>query len=286
VQHIEFLHKDHFEEKYHRKWLRQEQLASFIDFFWETDFDALWPQYPDGFSDILFPNTGYTYLINLGTPFVMQLGNGPFEMRSDGFLPRHKSLACHHAAGNKIFGIKFKISPLVFEKKINFSEYREYIFPLSYLIDRNVVTKIKEAPSFQKRVELITGYYKKILDRHDGSLKYVSIVAEILRTCYEQNEFDVSIEELAKRNGVSTRTLQRYFESATSISSKQALQIMRIRKAVTHLTESPASFRYTDYGYYDNSHFYKHMKQFFGPELFRQYQLSLQTPGKKNPAAF
>ena len=150
MQHIEFLHKDHFENKYHRKWLRQEQLASFIDFFWETDFDDLWAQYPDGFSDILFPNTGYTYLINLGTPFVMQLGNDPFEMKSDGFLPRHKSLACHHAAGNKIFGIKFKISPLVFEKKINFAEYREYIFPLSYLIDRFIADGLAKDEALQK----------------------------------------------------------------------------------------------------------------------------------------
>ena len=65
-------------------------MSQFIDFFWETDFDVLYEKYPEGFSDALFPNVGYTYLINLGTQFVMQLEDECFEMKSDGFLPRHK----------------------------------------------------------------------------------------------------------------------------------------------------------------------------------------------------
>lgn len=272
MQHIEFLHQQHFEEKYHRKWVQQGPLARFIDFFWETDFESLYAQYPDGFSDVLFANTGYTYLINLGTPFIMQLGDERQELKSDGFLPRHKSLTCYHASGNKIFGIKFKISPLVFQKRINFSEYRHYIFPLAYLIDRTVVQKVKEAPTFARRVEFISAYYKKIVDGNEGALKYVDIVAQILTTAYEGNRFDVTIDAWAEQYNISTRTLQRYFEGATSISSKKALQIMRIRKAVTHLFSHPQTFNYTAYGYYDNSHFYKHLQQFFGPAYFGMIQ--------------
>ncbi len=74
VQHVEFFHRDHFEYRYHRK-KAKKSLLQFIDFFWEIDFDDLWKQYPQGFSDALFPNIGYIYLINLGTPFVMQLEN-------------------------------------------------------------------------------------------------------------------------------------------------------------------------------------------------------------------
>ena len=142
MQHIEFFHKEHFQFNYHRKKAKRS-LSHFIDFFWETNFDALYKQYPDGFSDALFPNIGYTYLINLGTPFVMQLENESYEMRSDGFLPRYKNMICHHSTGNKIFGIKFNVSPVIFEKKINFSEYKEYIFPLAYLMDRKIIKKIK-----------------------------------------------------------------------------------------------------------------------------------------------
>jgi AraC-like DNA-binding protein len=261
MQHIEFFHKDHFAFRYHRK-KPAASLARFIDFFWETDFDPLWPLYPKGFSDALFPNVGYTYLINLGTPFIMQLEEESFDIKGDGFLPRHKNMICHHSVGNRIFGIKFKVSPIVFEKKVNFHEYREYIFPLAYLIDRNEVNKIKTAPSFEKRVEIISKYYNQILEKHSGSLRYVDIVTSILDEYSEKNNFNASVESLSKKYEISTRTLQRYFESATSISSKQALQILRIRKAVEHLATSPANFNYTAYGYYDYSHFYKHLKGF------------------------
>ena len=143
MQHIEFFDIDHFENNYHRV-KPHEDLSHFIDFFWETKFDELLQQYPEGFSDALFPNIGYTYLINLGTPFVMQVDEKRFEMKGDGFLPRHKAIECFHQAGNRLFGIKFKVSPIIFEKKINFSEYREYIFPLSYLLDQQIINKVKK----------------------------------------------------------------------------------------------------------------------------------------------
>lgn len=261
MQHVEFFHKDHFQFRYHRRKARQS-LSQFIDFFWETDFDPLFRQYPDGFSDALFPNVGYTYLINLGTPFVMQLEEEKFAVKGDGFLPRHKNMICHHSAGNKIFGIKFNVSPVIFQKKINFSEYREYIFPLAYLIDRTVVEKVKTAASFEQRVHMLTMYYEGIIQQHAGSLSQVDIVTQVLQECTDQNCFDISIEELARRFAISTRTLQRYFEATTSITSKKALQILRIRKAVEKLATTPGEFHYSQFGYYDYSHFHKHLKEF------------------------
>jgi AraC-like DNA-binding protein len=275
VQHIEFFHKDHFEYRYHRR-KAKKSLSQFIDFFWETDFDELYEQYPEGFSDALFPNVGYTYLINLGTPFVMQLEDEHFEMKSDGFLPRHKNMICHHSKGNKIFGIKFKVSPVVFEKKVNFSEYKEYIFPLAYLIDRKITEKIKSASSFEERMQIVSEYYESIVEKYSGSLKQVEIVTRILQDCADHNNFNISIEDLSQQYNISSRTLQRYFEATTSINSKQALQIMRIRKAIEHLASSPNDFHYTAYGYYDYSHFYKHLKQFLNKHSVSIAQPHLQ----------
>lgn len=207
----------------------------------------------------------------------MQLEEEKFEMKTDGFLPRHKKLACHHAVGNRIFGIKFKVSPVVFQKRINFSEYKEYIFPLEYLIDLSIVDKVKSTDNFQKRVDIITAYYNKIIYDYSGSLAYVDIVSEILEQCQKQNNFTTSVETLAQQYAISSRTLQRYFEIATSLSSKQALQIMRIRKAVEELTTDPTAFDYTVYGYYDYSRFYKHVKQFIGNEHFSLFQQHFLT---------
>ena len=275
MQHVEFFHRDHFEYRYHRKKAKRA-LSQFIDFFWETDFEELFKQYPNGFSDALFPNIGYTYLINLGTPFIMQLENESFELKSDGFLPRHKNMICHHSKGNKIFGIKFKVSPVIFEKNINFSEYKGYIFPLAYLIDRSVIEKIKAAGSFEKRVEIASGYYEQIIEKYSGSLQKVDIITGILKECYEQNRFDISVEELSAKHKISSRTLQRYFEAATSITSKQALQIIRIRKAVEELVNSPSTFHFSTYGYYDYSHFYKHLRSFLNNHVIEMVQPHLK----------
>jgi len=272
VQHVEFFHRHHFEYRYHRK-KAKKSLAQFIDFFWETDFDELYERYPNGFSDALFPNVGYTYLINLGTPFVMQLGEENFEMKSDGFLPRHKHMTCHHSRGNKIFGIKFKVSPVVFEKKVNFSEYKEYIFPLAYLIDRKITDKIKSAACFDDRVQIVSEYYDQVVQKHLGSVKQVEVVTKILNECSHKNNFDISIDTLSQQYSISARTLQRYFEATTSINSKQALQIMRIRKAIEDLTTFPEEFHFSTYGYYDYSHFYKHLKQFLN-----QHSISIAEP--------
>jgi AraC-like DNA-binding protein len=275
VRHIEFFDIDHFENKYHRV-KPPESLAHFIDFFWETDFKDLLAEHPEGFSDALFPNIGYTYLINLGTPYVMQVDNTSFQMKGDGFLPRHKAIECYHSRGNKLFGIKFKISPVIFEKKINFSEYREYIFPLSYLLEPGIISAIKKVGSFDERVAILTKYFANIVKKYSGSMKPIKIVTEILDHCNSSNNFSIPIEDFAQQYCVSTRTLQRHFETVTSISSKTALQIMRIRKATEHLATSYDDFHYSAYGYYDKSHFLKHLKTFLHKETLQDLQLHLK----------
>ena len=106
LQHIEFFDTEHFESRYHRV-PPPAALAHFIDFFWETDFENLLNEHPAGFSDVLFPNTGYTYLINLGTPYVMQVGEKKIDMKGDGYLPRHQAIECYHRKGNRLLESSF-----------------------------------------------------------------------------------------------------------------------------------------------------------------------------------
>ena len=275
MQHIEFFHTDHFENNYYRV-APPVSLGHFIDFFWETKFDLLWKEYPKGFSDAQFPNIGYTYIINLGTPFVMQVNDKKFSMKSDGFLPRYNAIECFHKPGNHLFGIKFRISPVIFLKKINFSEYKNYIFPLSYLLDQGIIDRIKQAKSFGERTSILSNYFSVVLSQYDASLQPVTIVSKILESYSKETNFAVTLETLAVRQKISTKTLQRYFEKCTGISSKQALQVIRIRKAVAHLASSPQNFHYSLYGYYDHSHFYKHLKQFLNENTLKNFQPHIQ----------
>lgn len=275
MQHIEFFHIDHFKNDYHRV-KPSKDLESFIDFFWETKFDDLLQRYPEGFSDALFPNIGYTYLINLGTPFIMQVADRKFNMKTDGFLPRNKSIECYHRQGNKLFGIKFKISPIIFKTRVNFAEYREYIYPLSYLMEQAIIDRVKKSALFEERINILNDYFQSLIKTYSGSWEAIRIVSEILQHCDSSNDFTTSVEDFAEQYKISARTLHRYFESSTSLSSKKALQIPRIRKAVKHLADSPADFNYDMYGYYDYSHFCKHLKLFLQKDTIDSLKPHLQ----------
>jgi AraC-like DNA-binding protein len=281
LQHIEFFHIDHFENNYYRVKPAKE-LEGFIDFFWETKFDDLLKENPKGFSDALFPNIGYTYLINLGTPFIMQVDDKKFSMKADGFLPRNKAIECYHRAGNKLFGIKFKISPIIFKTRVNFAEYREYIYPLSYLMEQSVIDKVKKAASFGERINILNTYFQSIIKTYSGSWEAIRIVSEILQHCDSKNDFVTSVEAFAAQYKISARTLHRYFETTTSLSSKKALQVLRIRKAVQQLANSPEDFNYEKYGYYDYSHFCKHLKQFLQKDTIIGLKPHLQLLQKFN----
>lgn len=281
MQHIEFFHIDHFEKNYHRVKPAKE-LEGFIDFFWETRFDELLEQRPEGFSDALFPNIGYTYLINLGTPFVMQVNDKKFDMKTDGFLPRCTSIECYHRAGNKLFGIKFKISPIIFKTKVNFAEYREYIYPLSYLMEQSIIDEVKKAGSFEERVSILNNYFGSIIKTYAGSWEAIKIVSEVLEHADTAADFNTHVNEYARKYNISERTLHRYFEATTSLSCKKALQILRIRKAVKHLALSPGDFDHVSYGYYDYSHFYKHLKQFLQKDSIARLKPYLQLLQKLN----
>lgn len=205
-------------------------------------------------------------------------------MKTDGFLPRPGYIECFHQPGNILFGIKFKVSPVIFEKKVDFGDYKGSIFPLSYLVDPGLLDKIKKANSFDKRVQVLMKYYEQQLNKYEGSLKPVSVVTSILDNAAKQNNYNLSIVELAIRNKISSRTLQRYFLLCTGVNSKNALQILRIRKAINKMLSTPESFHFSDYGYYDFSHFYKHLKQFLHNDTLEQIKPHLkllQTAKKK-----
>ena len=284
VRHIEFIHSDHFEQNYYRHYVKG-RLAPFIDFFWQTKFEKLWQQYPKGFSDALFPNLGYTYLINLGTPFTMQVDNTKCPMKTDGFLPRLNYIECFHQPGNELFGIKFKVSPVIFEKKVDFGDYSGTVFPLSYLVDPGLLSRIKKTPSFERRVQLLTKYYEDKLDMYGGSLQPVNIVTSIVEEVKSKNSFTISVEELAAKHRISSRTLQRYFDACTGVNCKQALQVLRIRHAVNAMLSGTDEFHYSQYNYYDFSHFYKHLKQFLHSDTLKNikpHSQLLRSVRKKN----
>jgi AraC-like DNA-binding protein len=269
-QHIEFIDKDHFENKYFKAFA-ENQLSLYIEFCWETRFGNLLDEVPEGFSDVLFPSIGYTYLINLGTPIKIELDKQTLEITTSGFLPRHVPIIAHHSLGNKVFGIKFKICPIVFEKDVDFSDYKRYIYPLAYLIDQTIIEKVRAAIDFTERSNIVFEHYATLIQKHKGSLEFVTTVAEILKNYTAENHFNLSKAQTVKQFGISPHILGRYFEKTTGFSTKHALRIIRWRMAVADFARSPKDFNYRKNKYRDYNHFCTHLKEFTG-DHFHHFQ--------------
>ena len=141
-----------------------------------------------------------------------------------------------------------------------------------------MIDQLKAAKTFRQRVDILTAHYLSVIKRSGDSIKPLHIVSGILDSCINTNNYNISIKEVAKEHNISTRTLQRYFENTTSLSSKKTLQILRIRKAVEHLAGNPSTFHYKIYGYYDYSHFYKHMQNFLQKNVLNKLLAKMEKP--------
>jgi AraC-like DNA-binding protein len=137
-------------------------------------------------------------------------------------------------------------------------------------MEKQVLDNIKQAADFEERISLLNNYYTSIVKKFEGSVLPITIVSEILDDCSRTMAFNGPIEEMAAKYSISSRTLQRYFEKCTSLSTKKTLQILRIRKAVEQMALDPAHFDFTQYGYYDYSHFYKHLQQFLDKTVLQK----------------
>ena len=142
-------------------------------------------------------------------------------------------------------------------------------------MEQTLIDRVKKVKGFKERVSLLSAHFLSVLLQHEGSLQQVNIVSDLLKQCSQENDFSLSLENVAKKNKISLRTLQRYFETCTGISSKQALQVIRIRKAVAHIIQSPADFHYSLYGYYDHSHFFKNLKSFLQKTTLKSSNIHL-----------
>jgi AraC-like DNA-binding protein len=128
-------------------------------------------------------------------------------------------------------------------------------------MDQTIIEKLRAAIDFTERSNTVFEHYAAIIKRHNGSLKDVTTVTNILRY-NEENPLNLQIGQTAKQFDINPRTLGKYFEKMTGFSTKQAFQIRRMRMAVADFARNPTDFDYSKHNYWDYSHFYKHLQQF------------------------
>lgn len=107
---------------------------------------------------------------------------------------------------------------------------------------------------------------RMLLRRFEGALHLPPVVEACLEELRARHG-DLRLEELARRQGVSPRYLQRHFRQTVGVSPKRLARVLRFQKAyqALHEADAPAtSTLATECGYADQAHLTREFRELAG----------------------
>lgn len=129
----------------------------------------------------------------------------------------------------------------------------------------------EEEVSDQLRVEDLQSvlekfFLKKLLQsKKQTENARLACIAEHIRS---HSHLNSSIKEICLQEGYSIRTLERRMKKTVGLSPKQYQRIMRFNKVLQYLKENRSQHNWSRianlFGYYDQTHFIKEFKLFYG----------------------
>lgn len=118
--------------------------------------------------------------------------------------------------------------------------------------------KLAEAKTDEKRLEILEFFLL-------SKINFTSprIFAEIVQKIHFTNGY-ITVQELARLFVISERTINRYFNIYVGVNPNEYINLIRFRSVISLTQNSPNSVLHhaLDVGYYDQSHFIKHFKEF------------------------
>ncbi|MBA2709182.1 MAG: helix-turn-helix transcriptional regulator [Tatlockia sp.] len=141
---------------------------------------------------------------------------------------------------------------------------------LSDLINEQVINQLEEkihgTTDLQTQITLIQNFLVSLVSRDvKPHARIIRIVKHIMTNPTQ------SVQELAKNQGYSQRTLERHFNELIGISPKQLMRISRFQKVLEQIHKGyPWTLLAEHFNYYDQSHFIKEFRQYTGktPDSF------------------
>jgi AraC-like DNA-binding protein len=118
--------------------------------------------------------------------------------------------------------------------------------------------KLAEAKTDEHRVALLENF---LLTKINCSTP--TVFEFIIEAIHLANGF-ISVQQLAKQFVLSERTIHRYFNKYIGVNPNEYINLIRFRSVITLTQNSSESLlnHALDVGYYDQSHFIKHFKEF------------------------
>jgi AraC-like DNA-binding protein len=114
-----------------------------------------------------------------------------------------------------------------------------------------------------KRIELLEAYFLEHLKSSDYKAYFTDLVVNLIL----EKHANIKVNEISSLLDIPERTLRRNFQREMGISVKEFINIARINFASVLLTvepDLPANKLIHKLGYYDQSHFLKHLRKYVG----------------------
>jgi AraC-like DNA-binding protein len=230
------------------------QLTPFIYCYWELrtlhplSADYFYKVVPDGCCDIFFETD------SPDQSFIMGLA----RVYSEFLL----SKSFHYV------GVRFLPAMLPQLLDVSAGELADNQFSLVDVLPRiaELITRVQPSASAQDRKEALDKIFLPLIDRQQRSAD--TRLYQALDSILSNSSGDCRVEKIDA--GVSARHLRRLFEFYVGQNAKTFSQVVRFQK-ILHIYSAPMKPRnaFLDAGYYDQAHFIREFKSFYG-----------QTPGQ------
>jgi AraC-like DNA-binding protein len=126
-----------------------------------------------------------------------------------------------------------------------------------------LINKLIKEDKPEKRIELIETYFLEHLKNSDYKTGYTDLVVNLIL----EKQANIKVNEISVILDIPERTLRRNFQREMGVTVKEFINIARINFASVLLTvnpDLPANRLIHKLGYYDQSHFLKHLRKYVG----------------------
>lgn len=241
----------------YKEYLPSKELRPYVACYWESNRESNYNPIeseakrviPDGCVDIIFDANGI---------------NSAFKGEVVGAMDRAFILSQNGYVRN--FGVRFFPGCAHMFVKIPLMEIKNSAISLAAIWNKEaeiIEELISDSKSTLERVNIMEGYLKKIL--YDNNLVNFHLL-NILTRIYE-SKGDIRLKNIADREIISQRQIHRNFTSWIGLNPKSFIKVIRLQNIYNSALKNNHINIFDialSNGYYDQSHFIKDFKKFYG----------------------
>jgi AraC-like DNA-binding protein len=245
-------HDKHHSGFRYREYAPSEKLAAYIACYWTIDShaSAMNRVIPDGCVDIILDRYS------------------PFSRKAafiEGLMTRYEVMS--FSEPQSLFGIRFypEMAQLLLKCPVTaFIGHRVFLEEVWGPQSLEMVEEILSASTDREMIDTAERAFLRILSNNDDPTD--RLLHAGMQYMYASNG-TISVSALADKLSFSERHIRRTFDRELGLSPKEIAGIVKFQSMLQELHSSPTS-RLTEiamkFGYYDQSHFIKSFKRFYG----------------------